>query len=169
MRETPRMLPVDEEDRHHRVSVLAITTCGSVRYAASDALQTLGYGAFERLSDHPDTPSLWELATSAREEDRDRFVQLVRDHDPDLRSLADSLLQRGQLQPVRLRINAARHPDALPDYRIVFGLRRCLAILFNFGEGRLIETEPTVVATITTASLEKCTLDAMVENIHRKD
>jgi ParB/RepB/Spo0J family partition protein len=77
-------------------------------------------------------PSLWELATSDRADERARYVRLIQERDPELAALASNILAFGQLEPAEVRDNGKRKSDGQNTYTLVFGCRRCLAILFNW-------------------------------------
>ena len=93
------------------------------RNPLSRELQELGFGVFQS---EEGKPALWHLATSDELSERTEYVNLIRDHDPEIAAMAANILALGQLQAVEVRDNGR------DSYTLVFGCRRCLAVLFNW-------------------------------------
>jgi ParB/RepB/Spo0J family partition protein len=69
---------------------------------------------------------LWKMATSDDPEQRAKFVRIINEFDPEFAQWAGTFLAVGQLEPVEVRDNGH------DSYTLVFGCRRCLAILYNW-------------------------------------
>ncbi len=120
------------------------------------------YGVFEPVQEHLELPTLWSLATSDDAEKRAAFVQLMQEHDQEFCSWASTFIVQGQLQDVEVRENGKRR-DGTASYTLVFGARRCLAILFNWCmTGR--PSEPVVSAKLAKGSNLNLLHRAVVEN-----
>jgi ParB/RepB/Spo0J family partition protein len=147
----------------YRVPVRQIVSNTNPRDPLAVPLQEMGYGVFQSREG---LPSLWSLATSDDPGERQRYVLLVQEHDPELAGFAANLLAVGQLQPVEVRDNG-RKGDGRNSYTLVFGCRRCLAILFNWCViGK--PAEP-VVETVLTKGNEVTLLHRAVSENIRKD
>ena len=145
------------------IPVRRIVANTNPRNPLSQPLQELGYGAFASLGE---LPALWSLATSDHPEARQRYAKLIEAQDPELASLGATLLSVGQLEPVEVRDNGKR-ADGENTYTLVFGCRRCLAILYNWcviGKPK----EPVVEAFMVKGNEGTLLHRAVIENI-RKD
>jgi ParB/RepB/Spo0J family partition protein len=147
----------------YRVPVRQIVANTNPRDPLAAPLQQMGHGVFQSRDGFA---SLWNLATSEDPGERQRYVQLVQEHDTELAGFAANLLAVGQLQPVEVRDNGKRG-DGQNTYTLVFGCRRCLAILFNWCVlGKPVE--PVVEAVLTKGNEVTLMHRAVSENI-RKD
>ena len=96
---------------------------------------------------------------------RAEFVKLMQEHDPEFATWAATFLTQGQLQPVEVRDNGKR-ADGASTYTLVFGCRRCLAILYNWcliGKPR----EPVVEAHLAKGNNNTLLHRAVIENFRR--
>lgn len=103
---------------------------------------------------------VWPLAVSDKADERAKFVQLMQDFDPEIVSLAATILSQGLLSPVEVCEGGSG------KFRLVFGARRCLAILFNWcllGKPK----EPVVQAFTTRGNTTTLLHRAVVENIRK--
>lgn len=143
----------------YEIPVRAITSNTNPRQALSASLDSQGWTVF--VGDK----ALWPLATSDSAEDRATFAKLIQDFDPELVSLANTMLTQGQLQPVEVREGGSTKGD--PSYTLVYGCRRCLAILLNWcllGKPK----EPVVKATLQKGNECQLLQRAIVENIRKQ-
>lgn len=103
---------------------------------------------------------IWKLATSDDPEERAKYVNLIQDFDPEIASMAASILSQGLLELVEVCEGGGA------KFRLVFGARRCLAVLFNWcltGKPK----EPTIQAFLTKGNSTTLTHRAMLENIRK--
>lgn len=147
----------------YKVPTRQIVANTNPRDPLSPDLQKIGYGVFQSSEG---LSSLWGLATSDDPGKRHHYVQLVQEHDHELAGFAANILAVGQLQPVEVRDNG-RRADGSSTYTLVFGCRRCLAILFNWcALGK--PAEPVVEAVLAKGNEVTLMHRAVSENI-RKD
>jgi ParB/RepB/Spo0J family partition protein len=124
-------------------------------------LQKDGYGVWKSKEGQP---SLWSLATSDIAGDRAFYAHLIEERDPELASFAANILAVGQLQPVEVRDNGKKSGES--TYTLVYGCRRCLAILYNWCVlGK--PAEPVVEATLSKGNEVALMHRAISENIRR--
>jgi len=103
---------------------------------------------------------LWKLAVSDDAAERAAYVKLIQDFDPEIVSLAATILSQGLLEPVEVCEGGGK------KFRLVFGARRCLAILFNWcllGKPK----EPIVQAFLEKGNTAHLLHRALVENIRK--
>jgi ParB/RepB/Spo0J family partition protein len=162
-RECPNVERKESKSKLYRVPIRQIVANTNPRDPLSPELQKIGYGVFQSSEG---LPSLWSLATSDDPGKRNHYVQLIQTHDPELAGFAANILAVGQLQPVEVRDNGKRS-DGQCTYTLVFGCRRCLAVLFNWCVlGK--PAEPVVEAVLTKGNEVTLLHRAVSENI-RKD
>lgn len=136
------------------VEIRLITGNTNPRNPLSASLQSQGWDCM--AGDKP----IWTLATSDDAAERAAYVKLIQDFDPELVSLAATILSQGLLEPVEVCEGGGG------KFRLVFGARRCLAILFNWcllGKPK----EPTVQAFLTKGNATTLLHRAVVENIRK--
>lgn len=153
----------ESKRKAYLIPVRRIVANTNPRNPLSQKLQELGYGVFASAEG---VPTLWSLATSDNPEDRQRYVQLIEEQDPELAQIANTLLSVGQLEPVEVRANGKR-ANGDNTYTLVFGCRRCLAVLYNWcvlGKPK----EPLVEAFLEKGNEAQLLHRAVIENI-RKD
>lgn len=127
---------ISEAPREDRViKLLEVIGNTNPRNPLSKEMQKMDIGAFrDTIAKNPKDGSetvvtcLWKLGTSKVQADRDRFVSLIRENDPDILGLADQIALEGLLQPIEVR-------ETANGYIINFGARRALASLYNFCNG----------------------------------
>lgn len=103
---------------------------------------------------------IWKLATSDDAAERAAFVKLIQDFDPEIASMASTILSQGLLEPVEVAEGGSK------KFRLVFGARRCLAILFNWcllGKPK----EPMIQAFLEKGNATHLLHRALVENIRK--
>ena len=143
----------------YSIPVRNITANTNPRQALSSSLDSQGWTVFEGEK------AIWPLAVSDNPDDRATFVRLIQDFDPDLAAMAGTLATQGQLQAVEVREGGTSNGKT--PYTLVFGCRRCLAILFNWcltGKPK----EPVVNATLIKGNEGALLQRAIVENIRKQ-
>ena len=136
------------------IQIRAITGNTNPRNPLHASLQSQGWDCMSG------DKQVWKLATSDDAEERAQYVKLIQDFDPELASLAATILSQGLLEPVEVCEGGGG------GFRLVFGARRCLAILFNWcllGKPK----EPTVQAFLTKGNATTLLHRAVVENIRK--
>jgi ParB/RepB/Spo0J family partition protein len=136
------------------VNIRSITGNTNPRNPLSNSLQSQGWDCMFGEK------QVWSLAVSDHAEGRARYVQLIQDFDPELASLAATILSQGLLEPVEVCEGGGG------KFRLVFGARRCLAILFNWcllGKPK----EPIVQAFLQKGNATTLLHRAVVENIRK--
>ena len=104
--------------------------------------------------------SIWTLAVSEDAEQRAKFVKLIQDFDPDIVSLAATIRSVGLETPVEVREGGSG------TFMLVYGARRCLAVLFNWC--LLAKTkEPWIEATLVKGNESMLLSRALIENIRK--
>ena len=149
----------DARSKIYIVPIRSINANTNPRQALSEALDGLGWTVF--VGDK----TLWPLATSDNAEERAEYVRLLQEHDPDLVAMAATMLTQGQLQPVEVREGGSTTGNH--KYTLVFGCRRCLAILYNWctlGKPK----EPVVNAAMVKGNETSLIQRAIVENIRKQ-
>ncbi len=155
----------------YRIPIRQIVANTNPRNPLGPELQKLGWTVFEPTQGlvpiaYPEKPSLWELGTSNHASWRAEFVRLFQAHDPEFVAWASTFITQGQLQPVEVRDNGKKG-DNDNTYTLVFGCRRCLAILYNWAlTGR--PREPIVEARLGKGNNVSCLYRAVVENQRRQ-
>jgi ParB/RepB/Spo0J family partition protein len=147
------------------VNLRYIVNYHNTRQPLGEALVEQGFGVFFAPHGSEETP-LWDLLFEGGPEGKARYADLIREYEPSIEVLANSIQSRGQLQPVGIRpLNNLR--DGHETYELVFGVRRCLAAAFLWASG--ISQEPLVQALVDTSpSRNEVTLLGLDENWHRK-
>lgn len=143
----------------YRIKVSSIVANTNPRNPLSQSLKNLGYTAFG--GDMP----VWELATSEDPGQRAKFCELMQAHDEEFCNWATTFMTQGQLQPIEVRDNGGKAGKE-STYTLVFGCRRCLAILYNWCmTGK--PSEPIVEARLAKGSNVNLLHRAFVENERR--
>lgn len=146
------------------IPVRRITGNTNPRNPLSAELQKMGFeGLFEGREGEP---SLWQLATSEDANERGAFVKLMQDHDPEFCAWASTFITQGQLQPIEVR-NNGKTSDGGTNYLLVFGARRCLAVLYNWcltGKPK----EPVIEAKSVKGNNASLVQRAVVENMRKQ-
>lgn len=148
----------------YRIPVRRIVGNTNPRYPFSREVEAAGYGIFE--SGSADLKPLWALATSDDAGERAEFVRVVQELDPEFCAWAGTFLTQGQLQDVEVRDNG-RRADGVNYYTLVYGCRRCFAVLYNWcllGK----PAEPVVKAKMAKGSNAGLLHRAVVENTQRR-
>ena len=156
---TPMATKQESRTKVYSIPIRSITSNTNPRQALHPSLDSQGWTVFTG------DKTLWPLATSDDPEERAQFVSLIKDFDPDIVAMAATMLTQGQLQPVEVREGGATK-GAVP-FTLVFGCRRCLAILFNWcllGKPK----EPIVNATLQKGNETQLLQRAIVENIRKQ-
>ncbi len=149
----------DSRNKVYSIAIRSITSNTNPRQALSPSLDSQGWTVFVGEK------TLWPLAVSDNPEERAQFVKLLQDFDPDLVSMAGTMLTQGQLQAVEVREGGSS--KGKPVYTLSFGCRRCLAILYNWcmlGKPK----EPVVNATLVKGNEGQLLQRAIVENIRKQ-
>jgi len=136
------------------IQVRAISGNTNPRNPLSASLQDQGWDCMSGEK------KLWELAVSDHADERAKYVQLIQDFDPEIASLAATILSQGLLEPVEVC------EGGTGKFRLVFGARRCLAVLFNWcllGKPK----EPIIQAFLVKGNATKLLHRAAVENIRK--
>lgn len=142
----------------YEIPIRRITSNTNPRNPLSKALQDQGWSVFG------DGKSIWALAVSDDAEQRSEYAKLIADHDPDIAALATTILAQGLLQPVEVR-EGGSGPTA--TFTLVFGCRRCLAILYNWcvlGKPK----EPIVQAAMVKGNANHLLHRAIIENVRKQ-
>lgn len=103
---------------------------------------------------------IWKLAVSDDAAERAQYVKLIQDFDPEIASLAATILSQGLLEPIEVR------EGGTGTFTLVFGARRCLATLFNWcllGKPKEPMIETKLVKGNSTTLLHR----AVIENIRK--
>lgn len=103
---------------------------------------------------------IWKLAVSDDAAERAAYVKLIQDFDPEIVSLAATILSQSLLEPVEVCEGGGK------KFRLVFGARRCLAILFNWcllGKPK----EPIIQAFLEKGNATHFLHRAMIENTRK--
>jgi ParB-like chromosome segregation protein Spo0J len=120
-------------------------------------------------------------------ESKAEFVRLIEEHEAEsarlepreqtIVSLAESILDHGQQQPIKVRqtgLVARRDTDGKPiegekryGYMVIMGNRRTIAIAYLFALG--IITEPTVLGIQEKMTKEEALDASFAENVQRRD
>lgn len=152
----------ESQGKLYKVPVRAIVANHNPRNPLGPELQKRNFSLFTGESQ-----DLWKLAVSDDPGDRVAFVQAMNDHEPDFVQWATTFLTVGQLEPVEVRDNGNKNGKG-NTYTLIFGCRRCLAILYNWcvlGTPK----EPVVEARLSPKLNENGLLHrSIIENI-RKD
>ncbi len=136
------------------VGVRSITSNTNPRNPLSASLQSQGWDCMAGEK------QIWSLAVSDHADERAKYVQLIQDFDPEIASLAATILSQGLLEPVEVCEGGGGR------FRLVFGARRCLAVLFNWcllGKPK----EPIIQAFLIKGNTTKLLHRAVVENIRK--
>lgn len=136
------------------VPIRAINANTNPRNPLSASLQSQGWDCMQGEK------QVWPLAVSDDASERAMFVQLMQDFDPEIVSLAATILAQGLLEPVEVCEGGSG------KFRLVFGCRRCLAILYNWcllGKPK----EPYVLAFTVKGNTTALLHRALVENIRK--
>jgi hypothetical protein len=156
---------IDAKVKLRLVMIRAIIGNTNPRSPLCNAMQKLGWTVFgPPPAGHGDL-SLWQLATSDDTAHRSKFTSLMEEHDPDFCQWAGTFLTQGQQTPVELR-EGGKNKDGKHSYTLVFGCRRCLAILFNWcmlGKPK----EPRVRAQLVKGNTTTLLHRAIVENTQK--
>lgn len=105
---------------------------GTQRATAFDRPYGLFTGESVLHGDMPIKLDLWQLGVSSEPMERSKFCELM-EMDEEFVAWAATFLTTGQLEAVELRDNG-RKGDKENTYTLVFGARRCLAILYNWAK-----------------------------------
>lgn len=146
------------QKKTYEIPIRKITSNTNPRNPLSKALQDQGWDVFG------DGKSIWALAVSDDPAQRAEYAQLIRDHDPDIASLATTILSQGLLQAVEVR-EGGSGPNA--TFTLVFGCRRCLAVLYNWcvlGKPK----EPIIQAALVKGNANHLLHRAITENIRKQ-
>jgi ParB/RepB/Spo0J family partition protein len=136
------------------INVRSINGNTNPRNPLSSSLQDQGWDCMQG------DKRIWDLAVSDDASERAKFVQLIQDFDPEIASLAATILSQGLLEPVEVCEGGTGR------FRLVFGARRCLAALFNWcllGKPK----EPIIQAFLVKGNATKLLHRAAVENIRK--
>lgn len=154
-----------------KIDIRQITSSYNHRNPLSKPFQEAGYGMFEP-EPGSDKPALFGLATSEDPALRQQFVELMETFDKadddsgGIIDLALNMLSVGQLEEVGVRDNGKK--DGKPTYQLVYGHRRCLAVLYLWCK-RLVRTnEPRIIAQKHKGNHQQLQVVSISENLHRK-
>lgn len=115
----------DSRRKTYRIKVRSIVANTNPRNPLPVGLKKQGWKVFDGEQ------AVWPLATSDDPLKRAKFVELMQT-DEEFVFWASTFITQGQLQPVRLRDNGDRTGKGNNTYTLVYGCRRCLAILYNW-------------------------------------
>lgn len=149
----------DSRNKVYSIPIRSITSNTNPRQALSPSLDSQGWTVFVGEK------AIWPLAVSDNPEERAQFVKLIQDFDPEMLSMATTMLTLGQLEAVEVREGGSSKGE--PKYTLVFGARRCLSRLFNWcllGKPK----EPVVNATLVKGNEGQLLQRAIVENIRKQ-
>ena len=125
-------------------------------------LLDLGYGIFQTMEDHDDKKPLWDMLLSPEKEDREKAIELIEEHEPDLVSLEKSI-GIVQLQAIGVY---QREPD---EFDVIYGMRRALAHALRCARtGKVVEIEAKAFDFETEPTEAQLKLLALRENKDRK-
>ncbi len=151
----------ESKTKPYLIPVRSIVANTNPRNPLSPELQKQGWTVFG-TPDPTEGRMLWALATSDNPEERTTFVELMQQFDPDFVAWAGTFLTQGQLQAVEVRDNG-KNAKGENTYTLVYGCRRCLAILYNWcllGK----PAEPVVEAKLVKGNNASLLHRAVVEN-----
>lgn len=140
----------------YEIPLRRINSNTNPRNPLSDSLQAMGW----EVMCGPVEKQVWPKAVSEDAGQRAEYVHLVQEHDPELASLAATILSQGLLEPIEVR------EGGTGTFTLVFGMRRCLATLYNWcllGKPK----EPTISAFMVKGNAARLLHRAVVENIRR--
>lgn len=151
----PESLKIKNSSRPtYDIPIRAITSNTNPRNPLSASLQSQGWDCMQG------DKQIWGLAVSDDPAERAKYVQLIQDFDPEIASMASTILSQGLLEPVEVCEGGTK------KFRLVFGARRCLAILFNWcllGKPK----EPIVQVFLEKGNATHLLHRALVENIRK--
>ena len=136
------------------IQIRAINSNTNPRNPLSASLQSQGWDCMTG------DKKIWNLATSDDATERAMYVKLIQDFDQELASLAATILSQGLLEPIEVR------EGGTGTFCLVFGARRCLAVLFNWcliGKPR----EPLIEAFLVKGNSTQLLHRAVIENIRK--
>lgn len=152
------MKRTDSPSKLYRIPLRAITQNTNPRNPLSKTLQKEGWTVFDR-----GPKDLWLLGTSDDPNDRASYAKVIQEHDPEITALAANILAVSLLQAVEVRDNGTGGGDT-NTYRLVYGARRCLAVLYNWCVlGK--PAEPVIDAKLTKGNEITLLHRAVSENI----
>lgn len=155
VKEKPESFKVKNSSRPtYDIPIRMITGNTNPRNPLSSSLQSQGWDCMQGEK------QVWKLAVSDDAGERATYVKLIQDFDPEIVSLAATILSQGLLEPVEVSEGGSK------KFRLVFGARRCLAILFNWcllGKPK----EPMVQAFLKKGNETELLHRAIVENIRK--
>ena len=150
----------------YKIPIRQIVANTNPRNPLSEELRRQGWTVFDPPPESSPTKlPLWQMATSNEEADRQQFATLMQTYDPEFVDWAHTFVSQGQLQPVEVRDNGKRK-DGENTYTLIFGCRRCLAILYNWcllG----VPKEPLIEARLEKGNNVSLMHRAIIENIRR--
>lgn len=138
----------------YEINLRAINTNTNPRNPLSASLQSQGWDCMTGEK------QVWKLAVSDKADERAQFVKLIQDFDPEICSLAATILSQGLLEPIEVR------EGGTGTFTLGFGARRCLATLFNWcllGKPK----EPIIQAFLTKGNATTMLHRAVIENIRK--
>lgn len=144
----------------YTIPVRSIVANTNPRNPLGVELQRQGWTLFEGGPEK--MPGIWHFATSEDATKRQFFTEVMQLYDPEFCSWAATFITQGQLQPVEVRDNGTKAGKE-PTYTLVFGARRCLAILYNWcltGKPK----EPVVEARLAKGNNAGLLQRSIVEN-----
>jgi ParB/RepB/Spo0J family partition protein len=152
----------ESRSKLYLIPVRQIVANTNPRNPLSAELQKKGYGVF---AGEPGLPPLWKLGTSDSQQERALYADLIREHDPDLAALASNVLALGLLEAVEVHDNGNK--SGANTYTLVFGCRRCLAVLYNWCVlGK--PSEPVVEARLVKGNEVTLMHRAVSENVRKQ-
>lgn len=143
------------QKKTYEIPIRKINSNTSPRNPLSKALQDDGWNVFG------DGKSIWALAVSEDADQRAEYVRLIRDYDPDIASMAMTILSQGLLQSIEVREGGSG------TFTLVFGCRRCLAVLYNWcvlGKPK----EPIIQGSLVKGNTNHLLHRAITENIRKQ-
>jgi ParB/RepB/Spo0J family partition protein len=144
----------ESRSKVYSVPIRQITSNTNPRQALSAELDKQGWKVFDGEK------AVWPLATSDDQAERAKYVELIKEFDPEIEAMAATMLTQGQMQAVEVREGGSG------KFTLVFGCRRCLAILYNWcllGKPK----EPMVNATMEKGNSVRLLQRALVENVRK--
>jgi ParB/RepB/Spo0J family partition protein len=145
------------------IPVRQIVANTNPRNPLSNELVKRGWKVFENGPENQ--KGLWYFAISELASDRAFFTSTMEQYDPEFVAWAGTFLTQGQLEPAEVRDNGSKG-EKEPTYTLIFGCRRCLAVLYNWCKtGK--PTEPVIEARLFKGNNVSGLYRAVVENTRK--